>query len=202
MRRITFALLFAILTLSVYAQDVIKVNYKGARPTVSDFARAAFAVFNADDDEPGDRPWKSVENAMKQRSKGIPQEEGETLTIDTKNGYILYELAGNEDEDYINRMEVCYWNEADGKHKLVAFNNLASFVEGRPLLTETSDLIFYRYNNATKKMTRINAPGFKVNYGATYALPRNGKNITVTTWDENGTPTKKTLKWNGRGFSY
>ena len=35
-----------------------------------------------------------------------------------------------------------------------------------------------------------------------YALPRTGKDITVTQWDKNGKKTQKTLKWNGSGFSY
>ena len=39
MRKISLAFLFAFLTISAFAQDVIKVNYKGAKPTVTDFAR-------------------------------------------------------------------------------------------------------------------------------------------------------------------
>ena len=62
---------------------------------------------------------------------------------------------------------------------------------------------FYRYDNATKKMSRCNTPGFDVEYlNKSYALPRTGKDITVTTWDRNGKKTQKTLKWNGHGFSY
>ena len=45
--------------------------------------------------------------------------------------------------------------------------------------------------------------GFDVEYlNKSYALPRTGKDITVTTWDDNGKKTQKTLKWNGHGFSY
>lgn len=201
MRKISLAFLFAFLTISAFAQDVIKVNYKGAKPTVTDFAKAGFAYFNADDGEPGDRPWKSVENAMKRRSKGLPQEEGVTLTVDEKNGYILFEQMYDENESYYCRMEVCYWNEADGKHKLVAFNNMATFAEGRPVYTETHDLLFYRYNNATKRMVSVRLPGFDDKYdNNTYALPRKGKDIVVTKWEDGGTCTQKTLKWTGSGF--
>ena len=201
MRKISLAFLFAFLTISAFAQDVIKVNYKGAKPTVTDFAKAGFAYFNADDGEPGDRPWKSVENAMKRRSKGLPQEEGMTLTVDEKNGYILFEQMYDENESYYCRMEVCYWNEADGKHKLVAFNNMATFAEGRPVYTETHDLLFYRYNNATKRMVSVRLPGFDDKYdNNTYALPRKGKDIVVTKWKDGGTCTQKTLKWTGSGF--
>jgi hypothetical protein len=44
---------------------------------------------------------------------------------------------------------------------------------------------------------------FDVEYlDKSYALPRTGKDITVTQWDKNGKKTQKTLKWNGSGFSY
>ena len=179
MRKVSLVFLFAFLTISAFAQDVIKVNYKGAKPTVTDFAKAGFAYFNADDGEPGDRPWKSVENAMKRRSKGLPQEEGVTLTVDEKNGYILFEQMYDENESYYCR----------------------TFAEGRPVYTETHDLLFYRYNNATKRMVSVKLPGFDDKYdNNTYALPRKGKDIVVTKWKDGGTCTQKTLKWTGSGF--
>jgi hypothetical protein len=64
-------------------------------------------------------------------------------------------------------------------------------------------LCFYRYDNATKKMSWCESPGFDVEYfNKSYALPRTGKDIIVTTWHEDGKKTQKTLKWNGHGFSY
>jgi pyrroline-5-carboxylate reductase len=66
-----------------------------------------------------------LQNAMTRHSQGLPQEQDETLTIDTKNGYIVCEHS-NEDYDHIFRLEVCYWNEADGKHTLIAFNDKVS----------------------------------------------------------------------------
>ncbi|MBQ3960233.1 MAG: hypothetical protein II683_00405, partial [Muribaculaceae bacterium] len=93
-------------------------------------------------------------------------------------------------------------NEADGKHKLFAFNNMASIVDDEPLSTETTGMTFCRYNNATKKMTLCDPPGFEIDYQCVYALPRTGKNITVTKFLKNGQTTKKTLKWNGKRFSY
>ena len=97
---------------------------------------------------------------------------------------------------------MCYWNEADGKHKLFACSRW-SFENGKSILGQYDGLSFYRYDNATKKMSRCNTPGFDVEYlNKSYALPRTGKDITVTTWDKNGKKTQKTLKWNGHGFSY
>ena len=202
MKRITLAIIFACCMLALTAQDAIKVNYKGAKPTISDFAWALVSYIDNIEEECGDRPTNAIRDALILYRKGLPQEDGITFTVDEKNGYLLYEMS----DDYsIYRMEMCYWNEADGKHKLFAFNNLASYdiEDGKPISTETSGLTFWRYDNATKKMTYCATPGFKVEYLDTnYALPRTGKDITVITWLGKGKKTEKTLKWNGRRFSY
>ncbi len=203
MKRIVSAIFFSCLTLSLMAQNGIKVSFKGSKPTVTDFTWAAFPSLNhEDEDESGDRPWKTLENAMKRNSKVLPQEEGENLTIDTKNGYILYEHVSDEHEDYIFRLEVCNWNESDGKHKLIAFNDLASCADGKPSITEVSNFVFYRYNNATKRMVRCDPPGFEIEYNGVYELPRIGKDIIFTQWNDDGTTKKKILKWNGRRFNH
>ena len=200
MKRITFAIIFACCAMALVAQNGIRVNYKGAKPTITDFAWAfVYSIYN-DEDECGDRPTNAIMEALERKRKGLPQEEGVTLTIDEKNGYLLYERIL---DSYIIKMEMCYWNEADGKHKLFAFNNLASLdtEDGRPICTETSGLTFCRYTNATKSMVYCDPPGFEVDYLDTfYALPRTGKNITETKWQGKGKTTKKTLKWNGRRF--
>ena len=113
MRRITLAIILSCLTLSLMAQSGIKVNYKGSRPTVADFAWAAFPSLNyEDEEESGDRPWRALENAMKRHSKGLAQEEGEKLIIDSKNGYILFEHVSDEHEDYIFRLEVASFSSS------------------------------------------------------------------------------------------
>ena len=202
MRRIALSVILSCLTLSLMAQNGIKVSFKGSKPTVTDFTWAAFPSLNhEDEDESGDRPWKALENAMKRNSKGLPQEEGEKLTIDSKNGYIVYERTGDEDIDYIFRLEVCYWNESDGKHKLIAFNNLASYTEGRPCITEVSGFHFYRYDNATKRMVRCDPPGFEIDYSSVYELPRSGKDIITTRWNDDGSTVQTILKWDGRQFN-
>ena len=197
------AIILSCLTLSLMAQSGIKVNYKGSRPTVADFAWAAFPSLNyEDEEESGDRPWRALENAMKRHSKGLAQEEGEKLIIDSKNGYILFEHVSDEHEDYIFRLEVCYWNESDGKHKLIAFNDLASYADGKPSISEVSNFVFYRYNNATKRMVRCDPPGFEIEYNGVYELPRIGKDIIFTQWNDDGTTKRKILKWNGRHFKF
>ena len=203
MRRIALAIVLSCLTLFMMAQSGIKVNYKGPRPTVADFAWAAFPSLNyEDEEESGDRPWKALENAMKRQSKGLALEEGEMLNIDSiKEGYILWEQAGGEDLDYIFRLEVFCWNELDGEHILIAFNNLASYTEGRPSITEMSGIDFFRYDNTTKRMVRCDPPGFEIKYDGIYELPRIGKDIIYTKWNDDGTTEQKVLRWNGREFN-
>ena len=203
MKKAVSVIIFTCLALSLMAQNGIKVNYKGSRPTITDFVWAAFPALNyEDEDETGDRPWKALENAMKLHSKGLPLEKGETLTIDTKNGYILYEHSGDEDADYIFRLEACFWNESDGKHKLIAFNNMASYTEGKPCITELSDMRFFRYNNATKRMVGCDPPGFEIEYGGIYELPRVGKNIIYIKYHDDGNTERRVLKWNGKRFAF
>lgn len=202
MKRIVSAIILSCLTLSLMAQGGIKVNFKGSSPTVTDFAWAAFPSLNhEDEDESGDRPWKALEDAMTRHSKGQPQEKGVTLTIDSKNGYILYERVGEEYGNVVFRLEVCYWNESDGKHKLIIFNDMASYFEGKPCMTETSGMSFFRYDNATKRMKACDAPGFEVDYRCNYELPRNGKDIVSTLWNDNGTIVQTLLKWDGKQFN-
>ena len=202
MRRIASAIIFSCIALSMVAQNGVKVNFKGSTPTVTDFVWAAFPSLDyEDEEESGDRPWRMLQDAMTRHRQGLPQEQDETLTIDTKNGYIVFE-SSDETFDHVFRLEVCYWNEADGKHKLIAFNDMASFTGGSPCVTETSYMRFFRYDNATKRMVECDPPGFEIDYSCTYELPRSGKDIVVTQWNADGSSKRKVLKWNGKRFSY
>jgi len=56
-------------------------------------------------------------------------------------------------------------------------------------------------------MTSCEAPGFEEKYSTedgswiSYSLPRTGKDIIYTEWRDGG-KKQKTLKWNGRKFSF
>ena len=203
MKKLSLAIVFACCTLAVAAQeDGFRVNYQGAKPTIKDFAKAYLASLFTDVEEcdlEGLGMYADLQDAIKRQGKGLQLEENRTLTIDVKNGFLVYE---RKQDEYLMRIEMCYWNEADGKHKLFACSRW-SFENGKAILGQYDGLSFYRYDNATKKMSRCNTPGFDVEYlNKSYALPRTGKDITVTTWEDNGKKTQKILKWNGRGFSY
>lgn len=203
MKKLSLAIVFACCTLAVAAQeDGFRVNYQGAKPTIKDFAKAYLASLFTDVEEcdlEGLGMYADLQDAIKRQGKGLQLEENRTLTIDVKNGFLVYE---RKQDEYLMRIEMCYWNEADGKHKLFACSRW-SFENGKAILGQYDGLSFYRYDNATKEMSRCNTPGFDVEYlNKSYALPRTGKDITVTTWEDNGKKTQKILKWNGRGFSY
>lgn len=203
MKKLLLAIIFACCTLAIAAQEGFRVDYQGTRPTIKDFVKAYLTSILSEEVEECDMEgiaiYKSLQRAITSKEKGRPLDENVTLTIDTKNGFLVYE---QKYEDYVSRIEMCYWNESDGKHKLFADNNWY-YQNGKPILGQFGGLNFLRYNNSTKRMSYIDAPGFDVEYSnKSYALPRTGKDIIVTTWHEDGKKTQKTLKWNGHGFSY
>ena len=154
MKRLSLAIIFMCCMLALAAQNVIRVNYQGSSPTISDFA---WAFLSSSDDEEEedcvDESFNAIKQAWIRHRKGLPQEEGDYS-------------AG----------------QFDG-------------------------LTFYRYDNATKKMSPCSDIGFDVVYGTddgawvSYALPRTGKDITVTSWYKSG-KKQKMLKWKGRRFCY
>ena len=174
-----------------------RVSCEGENPGISDFAGSylAYMIDTDDDCMEGVILYRNLHQAMKRQAKGLTLADGETLTIDSPNGYLIYEK--NED-GYLNRLEMCFWNEADGKHKLFVFNHMLTLVDGK----QFDGLSFYRYDNATKMMAPFYMRGLDVRSGTrTYTLPRTGKDIVVTIWNDNGTTSQETLKWDGHGFS-
>lgn len=207
MKRITFAIILACCTLTLAAQDAIKVNYQGEKPTISDFAWALLSnEVEADDEEEAyaDESFNAFKQAWIRHREGLPQEEGNALTIDEKNGFVLYEFTYEKE---LLKIEMCFWNEADKQHKLIAYN-VRSFSNGKYSTGQFDVLSFYRYDNNSKQMTPCYDFGFDVEYSTddgawvSYALPQTGKNISVTYWYDNGKTEQKTLKWDGRRFGF
>ena len=204
MKRLFLAIISACLTLTLAAQGGIRVNYQGANPTIGDYAWAMLSQEAEEEELEGefDESTGAFKQAWIRLREGLPQEEGVTLTVDQKNGFVLFE---DEEDGSLLRIEMCYWNEADGKHKLIAYN-VGCYMDGQYSPGQFDGLVFYRYDTSTKEMSFCEAPGFEVEYGtddgawASYALPRSGKDITVTYWKD-GSKKQKTLKWNGLQFS-
>ena len=209
MKRTSLTIIFACCILALAAQDVIKVNFKGSKPTISDFVGAYLNdyVYNENDDDCLNEVRASAKQAWINYLNGKPQVKNTNLIVDNRNGYVVFEgIDEYEGDKDVVRVEMCYWNEADGKHKLFAYN-VKCFRNGKYSPGQFDGLQFYRYNNATKKMTYYQMPGFDSSLytedGAyiTYSLPQAGKDIVLTLWYDNGTKKQKTLKWNGRKFS-
>ncbi len=199
MKRLSLAIIFACCTLAMAAQDGIDVRFLGTSPDIIDFVWSYVTAYDDDEDAEYDESRHAVKAALERYRTGESQSEGWTITVDRKNGYMCLE---SKYENYYNKWEMCFWNMADKKHKLFAYS-LWCFENGKPSLGQYDGISFLRYNNSTKKMSFIDTPGFEVEYGdISYALPRTGKDITVTRWDKNGKKTEKTLKWNGSRFSY
>lgn len=174
----------------------VEVDYKGAAPNIKDFVEAMLArpdmgeFFGGMCDS-----WEMYRNGMKQ----IP---GYDVIVDVQNGYMGY-VAEDDNERHV--IELCYWNYADKKRKLVAMtNNIYS--NGRPVCTEYTGIDFYEFNPETRKM--VPAEQFEIGIneipsdGATvitHTLPRVGRTIVFTHHTKIGKKEKK-YTWNGTKF--
>lgn len=198
MKKLVAILFLLALTMTVSAQEGIKVGFLGATPDIMDFA---WAWATANDDDPESEPDESS-NALRQSLEcyrtGEAQPEGFTITVDRKAGYILVQ---SKHDGYASKWEMCYWNMDDKKHKLFAMCVELSENGKRMNPGQYDGLTFYRYDNATRQMKHVDM-GIDVQYfNISYALPRVGKDIIVTHWSENGREKWQTaLKWNGHGF--
>ena len=196
MKKLSFTIMLALCTMGVWAQEGIKVEFEGASPKIFDLAWSY--LLNYDSNSEDYEVTNGIRDAMERYLQNENQDDDVTLIVDKKAGFISYEHLH---QGHAQLIEMCFWNEADKKHKLFAFNNWSYFNEHAEL-GQFDALAFYRYDNATRTMEYILPSGFDVKYesGTTYSLPRMGKDIIENRWDSNYHKTQKTLKWNGHGF--
>lgn len=202
MKRTLFIAIALYCTLSMAAQsDLINVKSKGAKLAISDFANALIMSYENEDSDLNES-LGSFANAWKAYSKGKRLPKGTTITVDTNNGYICYESKYDND---LLRMEMCFWNENDKRHKTFAYTTMC-YSNGIYRPGQYDGIYFYRYDSANKKMSYTTDMGYifeysdKDNSWISYSLPRAGKDIIATTWHKNG-KKQKTIKWNGHGFA-
>ena len=210
MKRTALVIMMTLSLLSMMAQkETVRVDFQGAQPTIVDFLSAyLYTIPDANDLDECDVEsvalYDGLRTAFLYQGEGIELHEGETLTIDQKNGYLLYELRRDE---YLSRIQMCFWNESDGKHKLFACIR-ETFMNGRYVCGQFDNQEFYRYDNATKTMRSCSAEDIGIDAAYTmggplsFSLPRTGKDITVTQWNDKGKTREKQLKWNGHGFNF
>ena len=212
MKNSLLAILMALSVFSMMAQEeTILVNYRGASPTISDFAKAYLSSIPASSevdecDQEGLYMYDAMKRALDRENRGLPMQDNETLIIDSKNGYMLYEF--HHDDEEVTRIEMCYWNMAGGKQKLFACVR-QWFDNGIYRSGQYDNRDFYRYNNVTKTMRYCSPEDIGINEAyqsdnnyISFCLPQTGKDIIVKWWNDNGMTKEKTLKWNGQKFSF
>jgi hypothetical protein len=180
MKTIKFQLIFVallVLATGVSAQnpyaDIEKDSYAdvlkfaGQKPSITDFATYCIGEPTPPEEDDGlECGWgcdfRDVWSKYRKHKPLTTTEEWtEKVTVDAKNGYACIELYfAVKDQDYKRdaKMEMCYWNCSDGKHKVFAVSEscsengklmgLGGFFGGFGL---------YLYNNDTHKIYRCSA---------------------------------------------
>lgn len=177
------------------------VKISGQRPVITDFVSA---ILSREDigESLGEMEGKWC---LYQAGKALP--EGRSFLVDVKNGYLCYDATDKEEDGtvYGQRIEFCYWNCSDGRHKLVAGNTVC-YMNGEPFMGQFSGLDFYLYDGNTRRMDFA----YPVDLGAdvdfpetadlvVHQLPRTGKTIEFRFRTPSGDIVKK-ITWNGARF--
>lgn len=149
--------------------------------------------------DPQDEHSGYLSSVWEKYLKNEALEKDEKVTVDKKNGFVCFE-SGPDEGGYKSVTEMCYWNCADGLHKLFAENIVAS-QNGNPVYTEFTGLYVYVYDNATQTLYYVDQDLLglteEVRGEISFSLPRQGKDIKVYCGDG----TQKKLAWNGKGFT-
>lgn len=198
----------------------VRVSSEKGTPNIKDFVVSFVKASDADD---------FLESFGKAVKKGTHIFMDTETVCDPKNGYASYQQLSGYDGT-VTKYEMCYWNCANKKEKIVAINRL--MVDGET--TDESYILFYRYNNATRVMKLIDEPFSReirpidwtkpgrtrperIEYARTvgnedanawapiYTLPRVGKNIAVRIADGEQLQLSErqnyVYEWNGNGFN-
>ena len=196
-----------------------KVEYKGKAPKIGDFLAAYLSQEETSEIKGG------LSDAWNHYLRNEPQEPCSQFIIDDKNGYLRYTFDTKlcddfEDLDSQTIIEMCYWNCADGKHKLIA-ENVVSMDEGKYLIGQYSGTMFYIYDNATRQLWSVDDEWLGAYVEpvidesncqttgedmtvfdetvAVYSLPQQGKDINVVIYRGNK-KIETRLVWDGMRF--
>ena len=208
MRRITYALILLIALAwsgKTVAQafkypdypdeDKIAVKYQGSHPTITDFATAYLEYDREDSDF-----YRIIYEAWERYLRKEPLGDNVSIDVDVKNGYMQYEKINPEENDTIV-FEMCYWNCADGKQKLVCANAIWMMEDD---YGSTVGTVFLVYDNAKKTMRFILPEDIGALYDgdglSVFFLPRKGKDIRVSAAGS-GERWNEVLEWDGFQFN-
>ena len=134
---------------SVLCEAYGTVQYKGKAPSIVDFVTCL--------QDPEEHPeffgdfYDAWQCHLRGRSPGIH----ERLTVDRRHGYVFYECRYPDDEhDERGCMEYCFWNCADGKHKIVA-QSVYFLYDGEASPGQYDGVQFFLYDNDTHVMKHL-----------------------------------------------
>ena len=142
-------------------------------------------------------PGNSLTDELKAQldSPERDNEDVDEFILDRQNGYCSLDFVS----DGTVNMEMCCWNRKDGR-KLVAVKLFNVYEAKSPLL------LLYNYNPENGFLEpELDLDIFAPYTVLSFALPREGKDIVVRLYSDNGDDgydiTEMTLKWTGDTFT-
>ena len=182
----------------VEGEYYIQVPFEGAEPTIADFVEIYFSNGDVLPEMLGDirTAWHRY-----RMNKTLPSHT--TFLLDKNSGYIRYERKWQDGSHSV--AEMCYWNCADGRHKVVA-QSIASYEEGTFRCWQYDGYSFSLYDAETRSMKQVELDDICVGDVSLFdcsntvmLLPRTGKDIIAKKYSETGVDTE-VLRWTGSKF--
>ena len=172
------------------------VKFQGSRPTIIDFA-TAFLDYNQKE-----KFYDNVNREWNKYLKKKPLSPHVNIIVDVKNGYMRYDIVNPVEKD-TTFMEMCFWNCADGKHRLIAANTVW-LLNGDYGWDKHVGTLFFVYDNKTRVMRYVDIDDIGALYDgdglSVFFLPRKGKDIRVSAAG-GGDRWNEILIWDGYRFS-
>lgn len=202
MKSVFVSFLLSLFAVNTIAQESMRVHFSGKSPDITNFIDALLS--NGEEMGEAKSLFKSYWTIYKKKQELPPAVK---IKIDKPNGYVSFNHYYAEDRSNLF-IETCYWNCADGRHKVIA-QVIATSRDGRPLMGQYDGLTFYTYDSKTRQMKWTPTPDlcseefleYGLTDGSVIRLPQAGKDITLKLKTANGMRNFK-LKWTGSRFLF
>ena len=201
MKKVSIIMLLVLFSGTLYAQKTYKyvfledLDKQWATKPINNVINGSLGIML----ERFDQTWPTwmggaVRNTMEKglEKEVLDEETSLTVTVDTKNGYVIVGDGGTDGE----YMSACYWNRSNG-HKLLAV------LLGKPTDPCIEVLCTYDYDPQKKMLTPEPdiLKGYRWGERGEYVqvfcqLPKKGKNVLVDEWGNDG-PVRHTFTWDG-----
>ena len=201
MKKVSIIMLLVLFSGTLYAQETYKyvfledLDKQWATKPINNVINGSLGIML----ERFDQTWPTwmvgaVRNTMEKglEKEVLDEETSLTVTVDTKNGYVIVGDGGTDGE----YMSACYWNRSNG-HKLLAV------LLGKPTDPCIEVLCTYDYDPQKKMLTPEPdiLKGYRWGERGDYVqvfchLPKKGKDVLVDEWGNDG-PVQHTFTWDG-----